>query len=76
MKLVLQQDDCAPDSWQSFAARFKDLMGLSVEAFKKVSLRESVDEGRGLRWTRGDFTLEFHCEDPYYGLYDNGKDMK
>ena len=70
--LVLQQDDCAPDALEYFCANFKDLMGMPVEAFKKASLRETFDEGRGLRWTRGDFMLEFHCEDPYYQLHDRG----
>lgn len=71
--LVLQEDDCAPDAREYFNKNFADLMGLSVKEFKGCSYREAIDEGRGIRWTRGDFVLEFHCEDPYYNLYDNGR---
>ena len=56
--LLLQQDDCAPDSFESFAASFPSHSGgLSLEEFKSKARRESFDAGFAIYWHLGDLSL-------------------
>lgn len=69
MKILLQQDDCAPDSLMSFGIRFKEITG--------VSFRDWVAGKQNT--SRGDYSISFEddthmvsCDssDPYWTLYE------
>ena len=68
--LLLQQDDCAPDAWESFAAKFPlHSGGLSVEKFKKLACREDFGDGFAIYWRLGQLTLSVSVDDPFYSLH-------
>ena len=68
--LLLQEDDCAPDAWESFAAKFPLYSGgLSVEKFKKLACREDFDDGFATYWHLGQLTLSVSADDPFYSLH-------
>jgi hypothetical protein len=68
--LLLQQDDCAPDSFESFAASFPSHSGgLSLKEFKSKARRESFDAGFAIYWHLGDLSLSISADDPFYSLH-------
>ena len=68
--LLLQEDDCAPDAWESFAAKFPlHSGGMSVEKFKKLACREDFDDGFATYWRLGQLTLSVSADDPFYSLH-------
>ena len=68
--LLLQEDDCAPDAWESFATKFPlHSGGLSVEKFKKLACREEFDNGFATYWHHGQLTLSVSADDPFYSLH-------
>lgn len=68
--VVLQQDDCAPDSLETFERHFPDFAGgLSVESFKAQALRK--EEGISVCWVLGNLELSYSADDPFYSLKFN-----
>ena len=67
MKLF-QQDDCAPDSFESFSEEFKASVGMTVSEFKKVAFQANFPDG--IQWSHKGYMLEWWCDDPFYLLYD------
>ena len=68
--LLLQQDDCAPDSFDSFAANFPSHSGgLSLKDFKSKARRESFGGGFTIYWYLGDLILSISADDPFYSLH-------
>jgi hypothetical protein len=68
--LLLQEDDRAPDAWESFATKFPvHSGGLSVEEVKKVACREDFDDGFATYWHLGQLTLSISADDPFHSLH-------
>lgn len=42
-KIILQQDDCAPDSYEYFEKDFKRITGLSVNEFRNIGKELNED---------------------------------
>jgi hypothetical protein len=65
--IVLQQDDCATDSLETFEHHFSDFAGgLSVESFKAQALRK--EEDISTCWVLGNLELSYSADDPFYTL--------
>lgn len=68
MELILQQDDCAPDSYESFMKQFEQLMGKSFDDWKSQdAIRHSNDSSISFEST--DHFVDIHADDPYFKLY-------
>lgn len=68
-ELLIQQDDCAPDSRLCFEHEMIERFGLSIMVFKSLGLRYERHEGITIGWRFEDFLLEISVEDPHYKLY-------
>lgn len=68
-KLLFQQDDCAPDSFQSFEKSFIAEVGCNVYEFKEQNKSKNDFEDDFLIWGNDAYQLEYHCDDPFYKLY-------
>lgn len=66
MTIILQQDDCAPDSLEFFERDFTNETGLTIQEFKDKARIETCNIG--FSWTVGDYCLEWYCDDPFYAL--------
>jgi len=70
--LLLQEDECAPDAYESFAASFLlHSGGLSLEEFKSKAHRESFDDGFATYWHFGQLILSISADDPFYSLHQS-----
>jgi hypothetical protein len=69
-KLILSQDDCAPDSLEVFNEEFEKLTGISRSEFIKKS--NYVEENRGITnsYIYGVHKLSISADDPYWKLYN------
>lgn len=65
--MILQQDDCAPDSLESFKEELKCYTGFSLEKFNEFWL--STDGGFSRECKIGCWTIEHSADDPFYALY-------
>lgn len=69
MAEILQQDDAAPDSLESFERDFTKVTGLTVAEFKLEATRTDGDDDDYLEWAYGNYCLRISADDPYYSLY-------
>ena len=68
--LLLQQDDCAPDSLESFATNFPlHSGGVSLDEFKNKARREEFDGGFAIYWHLDQLILSISADDPFYSLH-------
>lgn len=67
--MILQQDDCAPDSLESFEEKLKCYTGFSLGEF--YEFRASTDGGFSWEFKIGCWTIEHSADDPFYTLYLN-----
>ena len=67
-KLILQQDDCAPDSRRYFDKEMERTVGLTINDFKKASHVSKANEME-YRYFWMDYMLVYRGDDPYYKLY-------
>ena len=65
-KHVVCQDDCSPDSMESFCEEFKTITGMSLTEFKKIAFMATLQ--MGFKWKHRNFLLEWYCDDPFYRL--------
>ncbi len=69
----LVQDDVAHDGLQYFTTKFKQVMGMTLQEFKKKAVKEDIDEGYCSEWTWENegfqFRLSIEAGDPWYKLY-------
>ena len=70
-RLILQQDDCAPDAMESFRSIFPSKAdGLTLEDFKCKAQHTSFFDGFESRWVYRNLILVICAEDPFYALYE------
>jgi hypothetical protein len=65
-KTILQQDDCAPDSYASFCAQFQKIMGITVSEFEAQSIRVDLDDS--IVYESPTHILSISADDPYWTL--------
>lgn len=68
MKLLLQQDDCAPDAGEWFWKEVWDWYGLEPKDFFDYGTNSHPNDTT-MRWVARKFCLELSADDPYYKLY-------
>jgi hypothetical protein len=69
-QLILQQDDCAPDTMDSFRSIFPTKAdGLTLEEFKRKAQHTSFFDGFESRWKYRNLILVISADDPFYALY-------
>ena len=69
LKLILQEDDCAPDAIEYFGHEFERITGLTVDEFKKKSFRAPLQDA--FIYSHKGYRLMFSADDPCYKLYEN-----
>jgi len=67
MKKLLEQDDCCPDSMQTFEEQFYTIVNKSITEFKMGA--ETKHTESDLVYENSGFKLEVSADDPYYKLY-------
>ena len=66
---VLFQDECAPDAYEYFSKRFKEITDDDVTFFKShAEFHEFDDDGSFMSWTRNGYELSICADWPYYEL--------
>lgn len=66
-KLILMQDDCAPDSLEFFDKQMFDLLGMDIEMFKSISIKKTQPDY--FKYIDGEYYLEISADDPFWKLY-------
>lgn len=70
-RLLLQQDDCAPDALEFFERDFPAAAGgLTLAEFKLRARREDFDDGFATYWYLGRLILSISADDPFYELHE------
>ena len=70
-RLILQQDDCAPDAMEFFEREFPAKAdGLTLEDFKRRAQYTSFLDGFESRWKYRNLILVISADDPFYALYE------
>lgn len=67
-KILLQQDDCAPDSLKYFDIRFQQIVGMSRHDFMAVAERSSVDDDYFIEWSYNGYVLSINAGDQFFVL--------
>ena len=67
MKYLLQQDDCAPDSLESFKEQIEKKFNLKLSDFLK-NKPKLTNDGMTLNWYYKGFVLSKSADDPFYIL--------
>lgn len=67
-KLLLQQDDCAPDSLEWFKREMLKAHGLHFDDFNKQE-RHWSDDKKSYWHELGNFSIELNHDEPYWKLY-------
>ncbi len=65
-KIVIEQDDAAPDGFESFDKDFVRIFGVTVEEFKSYAAFEKNDTC--LKWIYDGYVLEFCSDYPIYTM--------
>ena len=68
MKLLFQEDDCAPDAAEHFRIVFERLTGVNVVDFMADSHIEHDD--LDIFYELGKYRLAWSQDDPFYRLYE------
>lgn len=68
-KLVLQEDDCAPDARESFSKEFPSVSGgRKLEEFKAEAELLEWDGGMTMSWLLDGIELSISADDPFYSV--------
>lgn len=67
MKLICQEDDCAPDAYEYFAKEFEKHVGTSLITWKLSS--EPFEDEDMISYQDDNWRLEIGADDPYWKLY-------
>lgn len=68
MTLLLQQDDCAPDSLEYFHKKFSELTGYNfLDWYNNVAT--NLKNGYDIVYSDGTWQIELNAGDPYWKLY-------
>lgn len=68
MKILFQEDDCAPDALEYFEEKMQSLLHLSIKEFQNIAQAKSYDTGTD--WSYEDKILRWCQEDPFYALFE------
>ena len=68
MKIILYQDDCAPDSRQYFEKKFLELLGETMNSFLDTAEHHSPDNDYTNYYRKGNYELSISADDPYWKL--------
>lgn len=68
MKKIVEQDDCAPDSMETFKEQMKNKIGISFEEFQKNGLIVSNDYDYEIQYCG--YSLRCSADDQFWKLYD------
>jgi hypothetical protein len=63
---LIQQDNCAPDAFESFEEEFVKITGMTVENFKSVATKKFKDDE--CCWYFAGFALYHSSDFPFYTL--------
>lgn len=66
-KILLKQDDCAPDSMEHFLKEFEKLFNISFKEFKSMS--KYSDDIDYFKWEYLNIIVEWCIEYPFYIVY-------
>lgn len=66
--LILEQDECAPDSLEYFERDMKEKIGISLQEFKKNALVVENDYDYILEYCG--YRLQTSADNQYWKLYD------
>lgn len=66
---LLQQDDAAPDSYQTFSQDFVNLTGQTIEEFKASAVYNF--DGMCIGYTSPTLLLSCCADDPFWVLYNH-----
>ena len=68
-KLLLQEDDCAPDAHESFCEKFRWVAGITYDGFQKRAICTDYDDGFYVHCQLGDLVTTISADDPHLSLY-------
>ena len=66
--IILEQDECAPDSLQRFNIQFKEMFKIKFTEWRHLADREEVDGGAGIVYRFGNTKAELYTDNPYLVL--------
>ncbi len=67
MKLLFQQDDCTPDSYEYFCKKFKAEVGVEFRDWFSETVCLTNDDS--LVYENENYRAEVTADDPYWKLY-------
>jgi hypothetical protein len=67
-KLVLQEDDCAPDAREYFIKRMREKFHLIFADFHELGMFKEPND-LCMQWYLDGYLLEYNGDDPFYRLY-------
>ncbi len=68
MKLLYQQDDCAPDSLESFHKTFCAITGyIFLDWYNNIATR--LENDYNIIYSDGVYQIEYSADDPYWKLF-------
>lgn len=67
-EILLVQDDCAPDAFETFESEFIKITGLKCSKFKVISEKKGFNNGYRTEWILNDYVLSIEAGDPWYVL--------
>lgn len=67
MHLILQEDDCSPDSLESFDREFLQITGKTRTEWKESAVL--VENGYNITYKGNGYTLTCSADSPYWELY-------
>jgi hypothetical protein len=76
-KLILSQDDRAPDSMEVFKENFKEKVGVEFQMWITGAIQDEYDPkvpGFGTEYIKGDIRVLISADDPFYRVYKYNPD--
>lgn len=70
-KVILVQDEIAPDSLEYFSEKFKQKVGISLDEFKKKAFKVSLK--MEIIYCHKNYRLSWCYDDPFYILYNDSQ---
>lgn len=75
-RLLLQEDDCAPDAREFFEQSFPAVAGgLTLAEFKLQAHCQDFDDGFATYWYLGRLILSISADDPFLCLHEAPPDL-
>jgi hypothetical protein len=69
-KLILTEDDCAPDARECFYRDMFNKTGITTIMIEELGVASSEDDGYTQLTTVGKYQMELSADDPYFKLYE------